>query len=69
MQVFKIHEMRWGNEDKTFVYLVADTNTGNNELISTPYNEESIIWGAVEAFPVEDIQPMQIVVNEVLDAM
>lgn len=69
MQVFKIHEMRWANEDKAFVYLVADTNTGNNELISTPYNEESIIWDAVRAFPVEDIQPMQIVVTEVLDVV
>lgn len=57
MQVYKIHQMAWANPDKTRVTLIADTNTGNREEISTPYGETSIIWDAVKAFPIEDIAP------------
>lgn len=67
MQVFTIHEMRWANTEQTSVYLVADTSTGNGELIGTPYNAESIIWDAVRAFPVENIQPMVEVAPEQSD--
>jgi hypothetical protein len=55
MEIKKIHSMRWATEDKTFVGLIADTNTGNNESIGTPYNDTSIIWDAVRAFPVDQI--------------
>lgn len=55
MQVKKIHSMQWANPEHTYVLLVADTNTGDNEHIATPYNEESIIWDAVRAFSVEQI--------------
>ena len=47
--------MRWALEDKSYVVLIADTNTGNNEEIATPYGETSIIWESVQAFPVEEI--------------
>ena len=47
--------MRWATPDHTFVVLFADTDTGNNEEIGTPYNGTSIIWEAVQAFPVNEI--------------
>ena len=47
--------MRWAAPDNTFVVLIADTNTGNNEEIATPYDETSIIWNAVRSFPVDQI--------------
>jgi hypothetical protein len=55
MEIKNIHSMRWATLDKSYVVLVADTNTGNNEEIATPYGEASIIWGAVKAYPVEQI--------------
>jgi hypothetical protein len=55
MQIKKIHSMRWATPEKTFVGLVADTDTGDNESIGTPYSPESIIWDAVREFPVEQI--------------
>jgi hypothetical protein len=55
MEIKNIHSMRWATEDKSYVVLIADTNTGNNEEIATPYGVTSIIWGAVSAFPVEQI--------------
>jgi hypothetical protein len=58
MQVFNIHEMRWANVEKNSVYMVADTNTGERELIGTPYNAESIVWSAVRQYPVDQILPM-----------
>jgi hypothetical protein len=68
MQIKKIHSMRWATEDKTFVGLIADTDTGNNESIGTPYNEASIIWDAVKAFPVnqieEYVEPPPVIENE-----
>ena len=55
MQIKKIHSMRWATPDQTFVVLFADTDTGNNEEIGTPYDSTSIIWEAVQAFPVSEI--------------
>ena len=49
--------MRWATPDNTFVGLIADTDTGDNESIGTPYDETSIIWDAVRAFPAEQITP------------
>ena len=69
MQVFKIHQMRWVNEEKSFVSLVADTNTGSHEQICTPYGEESIIWDAVMSFPLDQIEPMEIPTVEILDTI
>ena len=59
MQVKKIHLMQWGTLDKTIVRLIADTDTGDNEEIGTPYSPLSIIWDAVKEFPVDQIQPYQ----------
>ena len=47
--------MRWATPDQTFVALVADTNTGNNEQIGTPYDSTSIIWEDVQNFPKSQI--------------
>lgn len=58
MQVFKINEMRWADIDQTTVRLVADTNTGNGEVIYTPYSADSIIWDAVRAYPADQILQM-----------
>ena len=55
MQIKLIHSMCWGNADHTAVGLNADTDTGINEEIGTPYDATSIIWDAVRAFPVGDI--------------
>lgn len=55
MQIKEIYSMRWATPDQTFVVLVADTDTGNNEEIGTPYDSTSIIWEAVQAFPVTEI--------------
>ena len=55
IEVKKIYEMKWATEEKTYVILIADTNTGDGEEIATPYSEESIIWDAVRAFPVDQI--------------
>ena len=55
MEIKKIHSMRWATPDNTFVCLFADTDTGNNEEIATPYGELSIIWDAVRAFPIDKI--------------
>lgn len=49
--------MRWATPDRTYVGLIADTDTGNNENIGTPYDSTSIIWEAVQAFPVNEIAP------------
>ena len=67
MQVFKIYQMRWVNEEKSIVSLVADTDTGAQEQIFTPYSAESIIWNEVLSFPPEQIEPMEIPTLEVLD--
>lgn len=55
MQIKQIHSMQWATEDKSFVGIVADTDTGDNQSIGTPYNETSIIWEAVKAYPVVQI--------------
>lgn len=55
MEIKKIYEMRWCDEEKAYVLLKADTDTGDNEEIATPYDERSIIWDAVKAFPVDQI--------------
>lgn len=55
MQIIKIHSMWWGDEDKTSVGLIADTDQGTNLTIGTPYDATSIIWGAVQAFTVAQI--------------
>ena len=55
MQIKKIHSMRWATPDNTFVGLIADTDTGDNESIGTPYNSTSIIWEAIQTFPVDQI--------------
>lgn len=55
MQLFKIHKMRWANQEKSIVTLIADTDTGMNEEIHTPYSNESIIWDDVKSFPVDGI--------------
>jgi hypothetical protein len=47
--------MQWATQDKSYVVLIADTNTGDSEQIGTPYSEESIIWESVKTFPVEQI--------------
>ena len=47
--------MRWATENKSYVVLFADTDTGNNEEIATPYGVDSIIWDSVKAFPVDEI--------------
>jgi hypothetical protein len=57
MEIKKIHSMRWATPDSSYVVLTADTDTGDNEEIATPYSEESIIWGAVSAFPAAEIGP------------
>lgn len=55
MQVKKIHNMQWADPEHKYVRLVADTDSGDNETIGTPYGEASIIWAAVQAFPVNQI--------------
>ena len=55
MQITKIHSMWWGDEAKTSVGIIADTDQGNNLTIGTPYDASSIIWGEVQAFPVDQI--------------
>ena len=55
MEIKQIHSMFWADADHTCVGLVADTNTGTNETIATPYNETSIIWNAVKEFSVDQI--------------
>lgn len=68
MQIKKIHSMRWATADKTYVCLFADTNTGNNEEIGTPYNNTSIIWDAIKLFPTDQIAayvaPVEVTPNE-----
>lgn len=59
MRVLKIYSMTWGNAAQTSVRLVADTDEGSNLEIGTPYSSESIIWDAVRAYPVSQIQPYQ----------
>jgi hypothetical protein len=66
MEIKKIHSMTW-SEDGIYVVLFADTNEGDNLQIATPYNETSIIWDAVRAFPVDQIQPYVAPVEEVQD--
>jgi hypothetical protein len=60
MEIKKIHLMQWGDIEKTGVRLIADTDTGDNEDIGTPYGPDSIIWTAVQTFSVEEIQPFQL---------
>ena len=47
--------MWWGDEAKTSVGLIADTDQGNELTIGTPYDATSIIWNSVRAFPVNQI--------------
>jgi hypothetical protein len=56
MEIKNIYSMRWATQDKSYVVLFADTDSGNNEEISTPYGEESIIWHAIKEFPLDQIQ-------------
>lgn len=55
MEIKKIHSMRWATADKAYVGLIADTDTGDQESIGTPYGPDSIIWDAVKEFPVDQI--------------
>ena len=55
MKIKKIHSMFWATAEHDTVGLNADTDTGDDQLIGTPYNETSIIWEAVQAFPVDQI--------------
>jgi hypothetical protein len=55
MVVTKIYYMYWDNPEHTTVGLLADTNEGDNLLIGTPYNDTSIIWDAVSAYPEDQI--------------
>lgn len=55
MQIKQIHSMFWADVEHTAVGLNADTDEGNNLLIGTPYNDTSIIWDAVRAFPADQI--------------
>lgn len=58
MNITQIKRMWWGDEAHTVVGLIADTSDEGNDLsIGTPYSFESIIWAAVQAFPVEQIEP------------
>lgn len=55
MIILQIHSMFWADEAQTCVGLIADTDTGTEQLIGTPYDETSIIWADVSVFPVEEI--------------
>ena len=55
MNIITIHTMWWGDADRTVVGLIADTDEGTNLKIGTPYGTSSIIWEAVQAFPVNQI--------------
>lgn len=58
MRLTQIKSMRWSNEDHTEVCLVADiADDEENASIGTPYDERSIIWADVQAFPKELIEP------------
>lgn len=47
MNIHKIHSIYWADADKTVVALVADTEEGTLQQITTPYSKESIIWDAI----------------------
>ena len=47
--------MWWGDANRSVVGLIADTNEGTNITIGTPYDATSIVWDAVQAFPVDQI--------------
>lgn len=64
INIHLIRTMAWANEDQSLVLLCADTDTGQGESIMTPYSEESIIWEAVKAFPVDQIEPFVPVQSE-----
>lgn len=50
--------MWWMDPNKQLVALIADTSDeGPNLEIGTTYSDESIIWEALQAFPVEQIEP------------
>ena len=55
IKIKKIHSMQWGDESKNSVLLIADTNTGDFETISTAYNANSIIWVEINTFPIDRI--------------
>lgn len=67
MEIKKIHSMKWATQDKSFVVLIADTDTGNNEEIATPYGPDSIIWSAVQDYPKEEIIDYVVPVQENTD--
>lgn len=57
MKITQIKKMWWGDEAQTVVGLVADTSDEGTDLqIGTPYDETSIIWEAVQAFPQNQIE-------------
>jgi hypothetical protein len=55
MKIKQIHSMFWANPEHTAVGLNADTDEENNLIIGTPYDGTSIIWEAVQAYPVDQI--------------
>lgn len=55
MDIIQIHSMCWANPEHTAVQIYADTDTGTNESIGTPYDTSSIIWEKVSAFPISEI--------------
>jgi hypothetical protein len=60
----QIHSMRWGDAEHTCVGLTADTETGDGETLGTPYNDTSIIWADVQAFPIANISEYVIPIEE-----
>lgn len=57
MKILQIKRMWWGDEKQTLVCLIADTDEGTGLTIGTPYDERSIIWTDVQAYPKELIEP------------
>jgi post-segregation antitoxin (ccd killing protein) len=55
MKLKKIYSMKWADENKTGVSLLADTDTENNLSIGTPYDTTSIVWDSISKFPLEEI--------------
>lgn len=59
MQINNLYSIRWGDSEKKYVILVADTDEGSNLTICTPYGTDSILWEQIKDIPQDQIGDYQ----------
>lgn len=55
MKILNLKSINWAS-DNVYVIIKADTDEGDDLSISTPFNEESILWDQIKDIPIDQIE-------------